>query len=97
MHARVSTLNGKPDKIDASLEGIEGQIDVMKQQDGFKGFTLMVDRSSGKCIGVSFWESEEQMNAAEAGVRGIREQAAADLDAGAPTVELFEVAIDTMA
>ena len=31
----------------------------MKQTDGFKGQIILVDRQSGKGLGMSFWESED--------------------------------------
>jgi heme-degrading monooxygenase HmoA len=42
---------------------------MFKGLDGFNGFTLIADRSSGKVIGVSFWESEEAMQASEDAVK----------------------------
>jgi heme-degrading monooxygenase HmoA len=99
MHARSTTVDGNPERIDDVLGQIESEIlPVLEQQDGFKGFTVHVDRSSGKLVGTSYWESEESMRASEEAVKGPREEAAQRGGAsGGPTVEHFEVAIDTMA
>ena len=99
MHARVTTLQLDPSKIDDAVAGLEqNDIPMFKGLDGFKGFSLMVDRSSGKAIGLSYWESEEAMKASEEAVKDARANAAEAGGASAePQVERFEVAIDTEA
>ena len=99
MHARLTTLQMDPGKIDDAVAGLEqNDIPMFKELDGFKGFSLMVDRSSGKCIGLSYWESEEAMKASEEAVKEARAGAAERGGAsGEPEVERFEVAIDTEA
>jgi heme-degrading monooxygenase HmoA len=97
MHARVTTLQLDPDKIDDAVAGLEqNDIPMFKSLDGFKGFTLVVDRTSGKAIANSYWESEEAMQASEEAVKQARANAASAGGASAePQVERFEVAIDT--
>ena len=99
MHARVTTIQMDPSRLDDAIRGLrENDVPQFEQIDGFKGFTLMVDRQGGKALGVSFWESADAMEASEDQVRGSRERAAeAGGAAGPPQVELYEVAIDTMA
>src|ERR671916_261731 len=97
MHARVSTLVGPPDRMDEGLRHVrEHVLPLLQQQDGFKGFVALGDRQSGKLIGVSFWESEQAMQAAEeVGDRTRRESAEAmgDTIAG---VERYEVGLFEM-
>ena len=97
MHARVSTLQLDPGKIDDAIAGLEqNDLPMFKSLDGFKGFSLMVDRSSGKVIGLSYWESEEAMKASEDAVKDARARAAETGGASAePGVERYEFAIDT--
>jgi heme-degrading monooxygenase HmoA len=99
MHARVTTLQLDPSKIDDAAAGLEqNDIPMFKGLDGFKGFTLIADRSSGKAIGTSYWESEEAMKASEEAVKDARAKAAETGGASAePQVERFEVVLDTMA
>lgn len=99
MHARVTTLDVDPGRIDDVVRQVEEQnVPGWKELDGFKGFTLLVDRSSGKVIGTSYWESREAMDASEDAVAGDRRQAAETGGASSePDVERFEVALDTMA
>lgn len=98
MHARTTTIVGQPDAIDDAVRQVESEVlPLLKQQAGFKGFTLHVNRSTGRAVGTSYWESQEAMEASEEAVRGPREEAARRGGAsGGPAVEHYEVAIDTM-
>ena len=97
MHARMTTLTVDPDKLDQVVSGLEeNEVPAWKELDGFKGFTLLVDRSSGKAVGTTYWESEAAMQASEDAVKESRSRAADTGGASSePTVERFEVAIDT--
>jgi heme-degrading monooxygenase HmoA len=98
MHARTTTLQLDPGRIDDAVRQLEDEeIARFKEIDGFKGFTLLVDRGSGKVIGISFWESQEQMDASEESVRESRQRAADTGGAsGAPDIAQYEVALDVM-
>ena len=95
MQARVTTMTLEPGKIDEVVELVQEEVRQWKDIDGWKGFTLLVDRQSGKCVGTSYWASRERMESAEEQVKGSRERAA---EAGGakdePQVEYFEIAID---
>lgn len=97
MHARVTTIQMDPDRVDEAASQLEEQdLPRFKELDGFRGFTFFVDRSSGKAVGTSYWDSAEQMKASEEEVKDARRRAS---DAGGasaePQVERFEVALDT--
>ena len=97
MHARMTTLQLDPDRVDAALSQVEEEeLPAWKELDGFRGFTLFADRSSGKLVGISYWDSADQRDASEERVREGRSRAAETGGAtGEPQVERFEVAIDT--
>jgi heme-degrading monooxygenase HmoA len=97
MHARHTTIQFDPAKVDEAVSQFEEQdLPGIKEMDGFNGFTLFVDRSSGKAIGISYWESKEHMDATEQAVRDARQRTADTGGATAPPqVEVFEVALDT--
>jgi heme-degrading monooxygenase HmoA len=99
MHARTTTIEGQPDAIDEAVRQVESEVlPLLREQAGFKGFTLHVDRSSGKVVGTSYWESQQAMDASEEAVSAPREEAARRGGASsAPVVERYEVVIDTMA
>ena len=98
MHARVTTLQMEPERIDEVAERLRtDDIPGFQQLDGFKGMTVLADRGSGKTIAISFWESEDAMRASEDAVKQSRERAAETGRSSAPQVERFEVLVDTMA
>jgi heme-degrading monooxygenase HmoA len=99
MHARVTTLQMDPARIDDAVRQLEQEdIPRWKEIDGFKGFTLLADRQSGKVLGTSYWESQQAMEASEDAVTPSRERAAQTGGASRPPiVERYEVAVDTMA
>jgi heme-degrading monooxygenase HmoA len=95
MDARVTTIEGQPDRVDDVIGQVESDVlPTLQQQDGFKGFTLLVDRSSGKVIGLSYWESTDAQQASEQAIRESRERAAETSGAPGAAVEVFEVAVD---
>jgi hypothetical protein len=64
-----------------ALEGIDGCV----------GLSLLVDRTSGRCIATTSWESEEAMRASEESIGPVRDRAA-ELFGGSPQVEEWEIA-----
>ncbi len=98
MHARVTRLDLDPGRIDDAVRQLESEeVPQFKELDGFKGFTLLGDRDSGQVIGVSFWESQEQMQSSEEAVKDSRQRAAETGGAsGDPAVERYEVLLDVM-
>ena len=49
MYARVTTLEGSPDKMDDATRHVQEQtLPQLQQMDGFKGFVTLADRQSGK-------------------------------------------------
>ena len=98
MHARLTTLQMDPGRVDNSIAQLESEdVPQFKQLDGFKGMTVLTDRQSGKTVAVTFWESEQAMAGSEEAVTPARGRAAERGGASEPQVERFEVVLDTMA
>ena len=99
MHARVSRIEGQTDRLDDAITQVRDEVvPLIQHQDGFKGFTLFVDRESGTMIGTSYWESREAMDASEEVGNQSRERASETSGAASgPSVDRYEVAVDTMA
>jgi heme-degrading monooxygenase HmoA len=96
MHARMTVIEGSPEQIERVAGSVEDDVlPTLRQQNGFTGFTVMGDRSSGRVIALSYWSSESDMQASEEAVRGSRERAAEAVGAGGgPRVEHYAVLID---
>ena len=98
MHARMGRVSFSADSADAMVGHVRDTI-VPRYEgtDGFKGFTLLLDRSGGEGIGISFWESEDAMHASDQ-VGDQARSGAAEAGGGSDQGRAFyEVAIDTMA
>ena len=66
MHARSGSFQLSPDKVDDAVGAFESeQLPKYKESSGYKGFTLLVNRQNGKVVGVSFWESEDDLRASD--------------------------------
>jgi heme-degrading monooxygenase HmoA len=98
MHARIGRVSLSGDKADDVVNHVRSNVvPRLEEADGFKGFTLLVDRSGGEALGISFWESEDAMRASEdisAQARSGAAEAGSGSDEGRSN---YEVAIDTMA
>src|ERR671935_2696380 len=93
MHARASTLQGSPDQVDEAISGYENALATFRSIDGNRGAFLLLDRGSGKGIGVTLWESEDAMHASRQRADELRQQAASSTGATIVSVEEYEVAV----
>jgi heme-degrading monooxygenase HmoA len=92
MHARVTTVEVPPDRVDDAARHIREQVlPQVSQMEGFQGFLAFGSSQSGKLQGVAFWESEEALNATEQSVVPIREGVAEAAGGTVAGVENFEV------
>jgi heme-degrading monooxygenase HmoA len=92
MYVRISTIEGDAGKIDDAVATInEKVLPVLKGIEGFTAANFLADRSSGKLIGLTFWDSESALDASAEAVNPIR-TAVADAMGGKPvSVESFEL------
>ncbi|PWU22209.1 MAG: hypothetical protein C5B48_10420 [Candidatus Rokuibacteriota bacterium] len=90
--ARVSLLQGDPERIDEALR--KAQDDVLpraRQLDGWNGIVYLADRETGKTRILTLWESAQARQASEEAATQLRKDAA---EAGGETVtgvERFDV------
>ena len=95
MHARVTTIEGSPDRMDDAERHIHEQaLPQLRQMEGFQGFVSLGDRNSGKVIGVAFWESAETLRATEGEVSNVRSGAAEAAGGVVASVEEYEVLVN---
>jgi heme-degrading monooxygenase HmoA len=92
MYARSTTIQGQPSSIDAGIAHMrDSAMSALEGIDGCVGSSLLVDRTSGRCIVTTSWESEEAMRASEESIRPIRDRAA-ELFGGSRQVEEWQIA-----
>jgi hypothetical protein len=69
-HARVIRLKAEPTKTDQAIRTWTSEIfPLLKKQNGFRGATLVGNRTTGDALSVSYWESEQAMKNARTQVR----------------------------
>src|SRR2546428_4841689 len=93
MYARVTTFQFQPGKMEEGTQIANELIaPALRQQQGLKSLLALQDRSTGKAMLISLFETEADM---KAGVSGglVQQQTAkiAPLLAGAPVIEFYEV------
>jgi hypothetical protein len=98
MHARSGAFQLSTDKLDEAIESFESDLlPRYREASGYKGFTLMADRESGKVLGISFWESEEDRKASDELGQEAREAVQEAGDGQSDVVrENWEVVLDDM-
>ena len=93
MYARVNVIETPADRIEEGVRVLRDQvIPAVQRIDGYKGLIGLVDRQSGKTLGITLWEDQDKMLASEEEASRIRSEAAEAMGAK-PTVERYEVAI----
>ena len=94
MHARVTSLSGSPDGVDAGIADFKEKIVPFTHEQGGKGGILLVDRQTGHALAITLWEDEDAMRASEESANALRASAAEQMGATqAPTVGRYEVAV----
>lgn len=96
MSARVTRVQGSAAKVDQGIRHFEEKtLPASNKLAGFKGTFLLIDRTSGKGIAVTFYQSEKALQASEQPVSQLREQARPAFDiTGDPIVDTYEVVVN---
>ena len=59
MYARVTTIQISPYRLDEAIGVLREQVvSTIQQQNGFKGYLMLVDRGTGNSINITLWEEE---------------------------------------
>jgi hypothetical protein len=91
--ARVATFQSDPGRLDDTIEMVRKEV-AGETPEGLKGAKMMmlVDRESGKSIGITLFESEEDMRRGDQALNG--------MDPGETErrqgVEFYEVPVETI-
>lgn len=94
MHARSTTIMARPDSIDAGIGYVRDEVmPMLLALNGCIGLSLLVDRSSGRCIATSAWQDEESMRASDEQLRSVRSRAAEMMGGAEPSVEEWAIAV----
>ena len=94
MHARLTTIEAPPDRMDDAARHVQEQVlPQLQQLDGFKGLIAIRDRGSGRVRGLALWESEEALRATDEAAARIRGGVAEATGGTVASVENYEVVV----
>jgi len=94
VYARSTTIMARPESVDAGIAQVRDEVmPRLLGMDGCIGLSMISDRSSGRCIATSAWQSEEAMRATDEELRPTRERIAEMMGGGSPQVEEWEIAV----
>jgi exopolysaccharide biosynthesis protein len=95
MYARVASFN-MGDGVDQTIDQIRTDVENDNRPPGLedaKGMMMLVDRSTGKTLGITLFESEDAMKRGDEALNAMSPSGG-----GARTgVDFYEVAVQTMA
>ena len=92
--ARSTTIMAQPDRIDDGIALVNNELmSMMTDIDGCMGLSMLVDRSTGRCIATSSWDSEEAMRASNEQLQPVRQRLLETLGGDGLEVQEWEIAI----
>jgi heme-degrading monooxygenase HmoA len=91
--ARATTLEGPADRVDEGIRNYGDALSEFRSMPGNKGAFLLIDRGSGRAVGVTLWESRQAMQESQDRAQELRTQAAEAVSAAVKSVDEYEVAV----
>ena len=94
MYARVATFQSDPAQVDDAISMVRSEVESGTVPPGLEGakMLMLVDRASGKGLGVTLFESEEAMRRGDEALNAMNPGASERRTA----VEFFEVPVQTV-
>ena len=95
MYARVATFQGDPANVDDSISMVRSQVESGEAPPGLEGakMLMLVDRKTGKGLGITLFESEEAMQRGDEALNAMSPGPGAGQRTG---VEFYEVPVETV-
>ncbi|HEY7003341.1 MAG TPA: hypothetical protein VH281_03590 [Gaiellaceae bacterium] len=94
MYARVATFESDPSSVDDAVEMVRSQVEAGDTPAGLEGakMLMLVDRETGKGLGVTLFESEEAMRRGDEALNAMSPGGTERRT----SVEFFEVPVHTV-
>ena len=94
MYARIATFESDPAKVDEAIEMVRGEVESGDTPAGLEGAKMMmlVDRETGKGLGVTLFESEEAMRRGDEALNAMSPGSSESRT----SVEFYEVPVQTV-
>ena len=94
MYARIASFESDPAKVDDAIEMVRGEVESGETPAGLEGakMLMLVNRETGKGLGVTLFESEEAMRRGDEALNTISPGASERRT----SVEFYEVPVQTV-
>ena len=94
MYARVATFESDPSKVNDAIELVRSQVESGDTPEGLEGakMLMLVNRESGKGVGVTLFEDEETMRRGDEALNAMNPGGTEQRT----SVEFFEVPVHTV-
>ena len=96
MYARMTVAQVQPERFDEAVTAVQDAfVPAAREQPGYRGFLLLTERDQQRLVGISFWETEAELQSS-GGASGYYQQRIAefaDLVTAPPTITVHEVAV----
>ncbi len=95
MYARVATFEGDPAHLDEAITMVRGQVEAGDAPPGLEGskMLMLVDRESGKGLGVTLYDTEEAMRRGDEALNAMNPPG---LSGRRTAVDFYEVPVETV-
>ena len=94
MYARIATFESDPGTIDEAINLVRSEVESDETPAGLEGAKMMmlVDRATGRCLGVTIFESEDAMRRGDEALNAMSPGASERRT----SVEFYEVPVQTV-
>jgi hypothetical protein len=94
MYARVATFESDPANVDQAIETVRSSVESEQTPDGLEGakMLMLVNRETGKGLGVTLFESEEAMRRGDEALNAMSPGSTERRT----SVEFFEIPVQTV-
>jgi hypothetical protein len=94
MYARVATFDGDPAEVDSAIEMVRAEVHASEAPEGLEGtkMLMLVNRETGKGLGVTLFDSEEAMRRGDAALNAMSPGGTERRT----SVEFYEVPVQTV-
>lgn len=94
MYARIAMFESDPGSLDEMIDAVRSDVEAGKVPEGLEGakFLMLVNRESGKNVGVTLFDSEETMRRGHEALNAM----SPGENTGRTSVELYEVPVQTI-
>ena len=94
MYARSTSTMAQPDRITDGIALITSELmPMLTDIDGYRGVSTLVDRSSGRFIATTSWESQEAMRGSDEQLQPLRQRVRETLGGDGLEIQEWEIAI----